>query len=217
MDPYIGWFYRRRAESVIEALKKNRMNGTFLAQAGEAASAVMAMIPEGASVAMGGSVTMAETGVVEALRQGHREGKLKLIDRYEPGLAPEQVMERLRQGLIAEVIVSGINAITEQGELVFVDATCNRVAPILFGPTKVILVAGCNKIVPNLAFAQERIRHFVAPTNAKRIGRKTPCAETGQCADCASPERICNATVVIHKQARAERLHVLLVGADLGY
>jgi hypothetical protein len=161
-------------------------------------------------------VTLFETGVLEALRQAHTRGQLKLVDRFAPGLTPEQSKNLLRAALTADVMVSGVNAVTEQGELVFVDASCTRVAPILYGPAKVILVAGGNKIVPNLANAQERIRHFVAPTNARRLGKKTPCAETGQCADCASPERICNATVVIHKQADPKRLHLLLLGADLG-
>ncbi len=96
------------------------------------------------------------------------------------------------------------------------DASCTRVGPILFGPRQVILVAGCNKIVPNLPYAQERIRHFVAPANAKRLGRKTPSALTGQCLDCQSDDRICNATVVIHKQADPKRLHMVLVGERLG-
>lgn len=109
---------------------------------------------------------------------------MRLIDRYEAGISPAETMVRLKQGLTADVFVSGVNAVTEEGELVFVNATCNRVAPILFGPDKVILIAGCNKIVPNLAHAQKRI---------------------------------CNATVVIHKQARPERLTVILVGAELGY
>jgi hypothetical protein len=213
MDQNVQWFYQKRAESVIEALKKNRMEGMYLAEAGQVADAVMSLIPQGATVGMGGSMTMVETGVLEALRQG----PVQLIDRYQPGISPAETMARLKQGLIADVFVSGVNAITEEGELVFVDATCNRVAPILFGPDKVILIAGCNKIVPNLAFAQERIRHFTAPTNAHRIGRKTPCAVSGHCEDCSSPERICNATVVIHKQARPERLKMILVGAELGY
>ncbi len=213
MDQNVQWFYEKRAESVIEVLKKNRMQGIYLADAAQVAPTVLSLIPQGASVAMGGSMTMVETGVVEALRQGH----LRLIDRYEPGISPAETMARLKQGLGADVFVSGVNAVTEEGELVFVDATCNRVAPILFGPDKVILIAGCNKIVPNLAYAQERIRHFVAPTNARRIGRKTPCAVSGHCEDCSSPERICNATVVIHKQARPERLTVILVGTELGY
>lgn len=213
MDQNVQWFYEKRAESVIEVLKKNRMQGIYLADAAQVAPTVLSLIPQGASVAMGGSMTMVETGVVEALRQG----PLRLIDRYEPGISPAETMARLKQGLGADVFVSGVNAVTEEGELVFVDATCNRVAPILFGPDKVILIAGCNKIVPNLAYAQERIRHFVAPTNARRIGRKTPCAISGHCEDCSSPERICNATVVIHKQARPERLTVILVGTELGY
>ena len=213
MEQNIAWFYERRAESVIEALKKNRINASFVADPAQAAAAVMALIPEGASVGMGGSVTMFQTGLVEALRQG----PVKLIDRYEPNLAPAEMAARFKQALTADVFVSGVNAITEQGELVFVDATCNRVAPILYGPDKVILIAGCNKITPNLAYAQERIRHFVAPTNAKRIGRKTPCAVTGRCEDCASPDRICNATVVIHKQANPQRMHLVLVGGELGY
>lgn len=213
MEANIAWFYQRRAESVVEALQKNRMNASFLAEPAQVAAAVMEMIPQNATVAMGGSVTMFQTGVVDALRQG----PVQLIDRYEPGIPPEEVGARLKRGLTADVFVSGVNAITEQGELVFVDATCNRVAPILFGPDKVIIIAGCNKIVPNLAYAQERIRHFVAPTNAHRINRKTPCAVSGRCEDCASPERICNATVVIHKQANPKRLHLILVGGELGY
>ncbi len=213
MDQNVAWFYEKRAQAVCQALKKNRMSGLFLSQASQVAQQVLAMIPQGSSVGLGGSMTLVETGVVEALRQA----PVKLIDRYAPGLTPSETMARLKQGLTADVFVSGVNAITEQGELVFVDATCNRVAPILFGPSKVILVAGGNKIVPNLAFAQERIRHQVAPANAKRLNRKTPCAQTGQCEDCSSPERICNATVVIHKQVDPERLHLLLVGEALGY
>ena len=107
-------------------------------------------------------------------------------DRYEKGISPEDLASRQRQALLADVFLAGVNAVTEQGELVFVDASCTRVAPILFGPKKVILITGCNKIVPNLAYAQERIRHFVAPANAKRLNKKTPCAQTGQCADCDS-------------------------------
>lgn len=212
MDQSIKWFFEARAQAVIKALNHNRMQADFVSDPGQVAEKVLAMIPPDSSVALGGSMTLFETGVVQALRQA----PLKLIDRFEKDISPAETGDRLRQGLQADYFVSGVNAVTEQGELVFVDASCTRVAPILFGPKKVILVAGCNKIVPNLANAQERIRHFVAPTNAKRLGRKTPCAQTGQCADCDSPDRICNATVVIHKQSDKERLHVMLVGGELG-
>ncbi len=212
MDPTTQWFCETRAQAVIEALKRNRMQASFVPRAEQVAEKVLAMIPPQSSVALGGSMTLFQTGVIDALRQA----PVQLIDRFEKGLSPEQTRDRLRRGLTADYFLAGVNGITEQGELVFVDASGTRVGPILFGPGKVILVAGCNKIVPNLAYAQERIRHYVAPTNARRLGRKTPCAQTGQCADCDSPERICNATVVIHKQADAQRLHLVLVGEELG-
>ena len=210
MDQSVKWFMEKRAEAVMEALKENRMNASFVQDSSQVADAVMKLIPEGSSVALGGSMTVIQTGVLDALRKG----EVDLIDRFEKGIEKDELVSRMRRGLTADAFVSGVNAVTEQGELVFVDATCNRVAPILFGPKKVIIVTGCNKIVPNLAYAQERIRHFVAPANAKRLGRKTPCAETGRCMDCKSPDRICNATVVLHKQADKDRLHVLLVGED---
>ena len=212
MDKNISWFYEKRAQSVIEALKANRMNGYYAPSAAEAAKLALSMIPAGSSVGLGGSMTLFEAGLVEALRQGD----YALVDRYEKGISPAETMARLKQGLSADVFLSGVNAITEDGELYFVDATCNRVAATLFGPDKVILVAGCNKIVPDLEAAQSRIVHFVAPANAHRLGRKTPCAETGQCQDCSSPDRICNASVAIHKQANKDRLHVILVGEDMG-
>ncbi len=213
MTKPVEWFQQKRALAVIEALKKNRMNGSFVEDTSQVPPAVMAMIPSGSKVAMGGSMTLFQTGVVDALRA---RDDIELIDRFEQGISPEETTARLKAGPGADVFLAGVNAITEEGELVFVDASCTRVAPILFGPARVILVTGCNKICPNLAYAQERIRHFTAPANAKRLGRQTPCAETGQCADCSSPERICNATVVIHKQANKDRLHVVFTGGAYG-
>ncbi|MCB2189615.1 MAG: lactate utilization protein [Deltaproteobacteria bacterium] len=213
MDPNVQWFYEKKAAGVIKALQKNRMNGVYVPRAAEVTDQVLGMIPPGASVALGGSLTISETGLLDALRASPN---LELIDRYAPGLSRDEVMERLRQGLTADVFISGVNAITDDGQLFFVDATCNRVAPILFGPRRVILVAGCNKIVPDVWQARTRVIQFAAPANAHRLARKTPCAATGVCADCDSPDRICNATVVIHKQADPQRLTVVLAGESLG-
>jgi hypothetical protein len=213
MDPNIEWFQQQRGRAVVRALAANRMSGELLAGAEQAPQRVLELIPPGSTVALGGSMTLFETGVVEALRASK---ELELIDRFQPGLEPDQVGDRLRRGLTADVFVAGANAVTEAGELVFVDSACTRVAPVLFGPGRVILVAGANKIVPDLSYAQKRIRHFVAPANAKRLGRKTPCAADGRCHDCDSPERICNATVVIHKQAQEGRLFLLLVPGSYG-
>jgi hypothetical protein len=189
------------------------MDGVFIPKASDVADQVMAEIPKGSTVSMGGSVTMVETGVVDALRKAD----VDLLDRYAPDLAPPEVMAILKRGLTSDVVVSGVNAVTEYGELVFIDCTCNRVAPILFGPDKVLLITGANKIVPDVEEGIARIKNFVAPTNAKRLNRKTPCAETSECADCSSPDRICNATVVIHKQLFKNRIKVFIVGEDLGY
>ena len=212
MDPSVRWFMEKRAQAVCQALERNRMTGLYLAEPAQAAEKVLAMIPPGSSVALGGSLTLVESGILEGLRSGD----FRLIDRWEPGLSQEELDRRLRLAFTADFFLAGVNAVTEQGELVFVDASCTRVAPILFGPRRVILVSGCNKIVPNLAYAQERIRHFTAPANAKRLGRKTPCTETGRCQDCSSSDRICNATVVIHKQSDPRRLTLVLVGEALG-
>lgn len=213
MDQNVKWFYRTRAQAVMEALKKNRIQATLVEEAGQVADQVMAMIPDGVTVATGGSMTLVQAGLMDRLRAAD----INFIDRLQPGLSPAQSMELMRQGLSADVFLTGVNALTEQGELVYVDGYGNRAAGVLFGPPKVIIVTGCNKIVPNLAYAQERIRHFVAPTNAKRLNRKTPCAATGQCQDCDSPERICNYTVVVHKQDQADRMHVVLVADELGF
>lgn len=213
MDQNVKWFYETRGRAVIKALEKNRMSGSLLDDRSQVAEAVMAMIPAGSTVAMGGSMTLFETGLIDSLRASN---DIELIDRFEEGISPEEAGRRLRQGLMADVFLSGVNALTEDGELVYVDCNGNRVAAVLFGPKKVIVVTGCNKIVPNLDYAQERIRHFVAPTNAKRLARDTPCAKTGVCADCNSPARICNYTAVIHKQADKDRLHVVLVAEELG-
>ena len=188
------------------------MDGEYIADKTQVAQAVLAEIPQGSKVALGGSMTIAETGVLEALRKAD----INLVDRYSPDIPKEKMMSVLKEGLTSDVFVSGVNGISESGELVFVDAYCNRVAPILFGPDKVILISGANKITPDVESALTRITHYVAPTNSHRLSRKTPCAETGVCQDCSSPDRICNATVVIHKQAQKDRIKLFLVGEELG-
>lgn len=214
MDENIKWFYQTRAKAVMESLKANRINASYLPDPTQVVQYVLGMIPAQASVAVGGSMTMVETGLLDALRSS---SDLRFIDRYEAGIGPDQTMERLREGLTADVFVSSVNAITEDGQLLFVDGNCNRVSSILFGTKKVILVAGCNKICADTNSGLDRITYISAPANAKRLARKTPCTKTGRCEDCSSPERICNATVIVHKQADPQRMHVVLVGADLGY
>ncbi len=132
-------------------------------------------------------------GVPDALRAGN----WKLIDRYRTASWEEQ-MSRYREALDADVFVTGTNAITRAGQLVDMDSSGNRVAATIFGPRKVIVVAGANKVVENLDAAFARIRE-IAPLNCRRLGHKTPCAETGRCSDCMIPERMCNYIGVVNQ------------------
>jgi len=115
--------------------------------------------------------------------------------------------------------VTSVNAITLDGRLVDLDGIGNRVAGTIFGPKKAILVVGMNKVAANLEAAMARVKHYAAPVNARRLSYKVPCAETGMCSDCNSPQRICNVWMIIEGQmaAAAGRIHVKLVGEELGY
>jgi len=142
---------------------------------------------------------------------------VKLVDPYQAGLSREEGLERRRQGMTADVMIASANAITLDGKLVNLDGMGNRVAAMAFGPRKVILVVGMNKVAPDLDSAIARVKHYAAPVNAIRLGIPTPCVETGLCADCKSPQRICNIWTIIEGHMVKDRIHVKLVGENLGY
>ena len=120
-------------------------------------------------------------------------------------------------GFDADIMITSTNAITLDGKLVNLDGLGNRVAAMIFGPQKVILVVGMNKVVPDLESAMARVKHYSAPVNAVRMNIKTPCAESGICSDCKTPARFCNIWSIIEGQRIKGRIHVKLVGEDLGY
>lgn len=166
------------------------------------------------SVSFGDSMTLYATGIIDWLR--NRNDGL-LIDTFEPGQPFRELIERRRQALTCELFMTGANAVTEDGTLHWLDMIGNRIAPIAFGPKKVILTIGRNKIVKDSEAAYTRIREIAAPQNVSRHeGFKTPCAITGKCHDCASPHRICNERLIIHKCHPKERITVLLIDQDLG-
>jgi hypothetical protein len=142
---------------------------------------------------------------------------VKVMDPYQPGLSPEEAMELRRQGMLADVMIASSNAITLDGKLVNLDASGNRIAAMTFGPRKVILVVGMNKVALNLESAMARVKQYAAPVNVMRLGYKNPCAETGVCTDCQSPQRICNMWSIIEGHTAKGRIHVKLVGENLGY
>ncbi len=207
-------FRRRLAEQLIPRLEKRRFEASFAETAAQAKKEVLAMIPQGSMVYRCGSMTLSQTGFWEevAALPG-----VDLIDPYLPGMALEESLELRRTGLTADIMVASSNAITLDGRLVNLDGTGNRVAAMCFGPRKVILVVGMNKVAADLESAKQRVKHWAAPINAMRLNLKTPCTATGLCADCNSPQRICYMWTVHEGHMIRNRIHVKLVGEDLGY
>lgn len=210
-------------EKTIEALKSNRMDVHYVRTAEEAKALALSMIPEGSICVNGGSVTLAETGIIDALKNGN----YNYVDRMIPDLTQEQKDEAMRAAFGADFYLSSANAITEDGELYNVDGNSNRVAALLWGAKNVIVVAGINKLVKNLDEAVLRVKTVAAPKNAVRLSCNTPCAKLGHCISlernggmtdgCKTPARICANFTVMAYQRHASRVKVILVEESLGY
>ena len=210
-------------EKTLNALRANRMDAYYVETAEEAKALALSLIPEGSSCASGGSVTLAETGIIDALKNGN----YTYIDRMIPDLTPEQREEAMRAAFSADVYLASANAITEDGELYNVDGNSNRVAALLYGAKSVVIVAGINKLVKDLDEAVLRVKTVAAPKNAKRLSCDTPCAKLGHCISlernggmtdgCKTPARICANFTVMAYQRHVSRVKVILVGEELGY
>ena len=212
MTEFHDWYHGLQIERTLAALRKNHFDARFVPGAKEALKEIFSIIPEHARVGVGGSLTLTQIGFFEEAAKH----PVTLMNPSPTDLTPEEFIERRREILLADVFLSSSNAVTEDGLLYNIDATGNRVAAMTFGPKRVILVCGVNKLVRDLGEAQRRVQEWAAPMNAKRLKRKTPCAETGVCSDCASPERICNIYTVLAKKTLRTDLTVLLVGVPLG-
>ncbi len=214
MDVHQIKYRQKLAEHLIKNLTKRRMEASFAPTAAQAKEEVVAMIPEGSTVSRCGSMSLVEMGLWEELA---KKPGVQVIDPFIPGLTPGESYALRRQGLLADYMITSTNALTMDGRLVNLDATGNRVAGMCFGPEKVIVVAGLNKVTPDLDSALARVKHHAAPINAIRVNMPTPCGETGICQDCKSPQRICNMWSIIEGHLIQNRIHVKLVGEDLGY
>lgn len=221
MDKHQKEAVRQQAAAVIDKLLKNNMQGYYVDSAADVPAQVAQLLHEGDMVAVGGSMTLEQCGVLSLLR----EGKYRFLDRYASGLTPEQVQKIYRASFDADAYLCSANAVTMQGELYNVDGNSNRVAAICYGPRSVILVVGCNKIVPDIPSAIARVKQHAAPANAVRLSCETYCAKTGVCKGlsgdmtdgCASSARICCSYVVSAHQRIPGRIKVILVGEPLGY
>jgi hypothetical protein len=202
------------AREIIQNLEKRRMSGSYAPSAAQAAEEIIAMIPESATVYRGGSMTTVALGLWEKLS---KMPGIRVLDPYKPGLAPEDAFKVRLEGMAADVMIASSNAITLDGKLVNLDATGNRIAAMSFGPKKVLLVVGMNKVAPDLESAMARVKHYSAPVNTIRLGFANPCKEKGLCFDCKTAQRICNMWSIIEGHMIQDRIHVKLIGENLGY
>jgi hypothetical protein len=207
-------FREKVGQEIIKALEKRRMAGTYAPTIAQAREEVAALIPDGSSVFRCGSTSLVEMGLWERLKDNPR---ITVIDPYLPEYSLEEGLETRRRGLTADFMIASSNAITLDGKLVNLDGMGNRVAAMTFGPRKVILVVGMNKVATTLEEALNRTKQVAAPMNCIRMNIANPCRETGLCSDCHTPTRICNMWSIIEGQAVKDRIHVKLVGENLGF
>jgi hypothetical protein len=206
---------RLQAETIIKNFKKRGMEGAYFDTCREAVEEICRMIPAGSLVGLGGSETIIESGLLAALRQMD----IRLLDRYQEGVSKEAVDEMRRQGLLADIFICSSNAVSADGKLVNMDGTGNRVAALIYGPKKVIVVAGMNKVAIDAPAAIARVRNQAAPPNSLRVGVATPCSLKGFCQDpyCQPPNRICCQLVITEASMTPGRITVVLVDEVLGY
>lgn len=197
------------AQKVIEGLKSRNMSGYYCADRAEALQKALELIPEGSSVTMGGAMSAHEIGLVEAIRSGN----YRFIDRADY----DDLRAALLDAYDADVFLSSVNAMSEDGVLVNIDGNANRVSAIAHGPKKVVFIVGMNKVCDDVDGAMKRARNVAAPINAQRFGLSTPCSATGACANCKSPDTICCQFLITRFSRHAGRIHVILVNDALGY
>ena len=198
---------------VVAKLKKNGMEALYFSTAEEAKEEVLRRIPSGATVGAGGSVTLRQMGLLEALEErGH-----EVYDHWREGLTPEGRLEVGRKHPRSDVFITSTNALTLDGKLINVDATGNRITSMIMGPEKVLVITGVNKIVKNLNQGLARLKK-IAPLNCQRRKDPTPCVQDLTCHDCDTPARICRVTTIIERRPGAMKdFTVILVGEELGY
>ncbi len=205
-------YVRARCATAVKALEGREFDARFFPTREEAVVAVAEVVGPDAAVGCGGSWTVRQIGLLEALRERGNQ-----VFAHEADMDFEETTRVRKQALLCPVYLSGANAITMRGEIVNTDGIGNRVAGISFGPGKVVVVAGYNKLVPDLDAAFERIREIAAPVNAARYGGDVPCVEKGRCYECTKPASICRITTIIRQRPMMTDFKVFLIGETLGF
>lgn len=200
------------AATIIKNLGERNMTGYYAENKEEALKIALSLIPEGSSVTKGGSFSCDEIGLTDAVKNGN----YNFIDRSK-AKTPQEVVNAYRQAYSANVYIGSTNAISEDGILVNIDGTGNRVSAYAYGPDKLVLIVGMNKVAKDLDAAMKRARGEAAPINTQRFGLKTPCLKAGKCFDCKSPDTICCQFLITRFSRIAGRIHVILVNESLGF
>ncbi len=212
MTKFHSHYYEARAKVLIKNLQSRRFEAYFCLTKEEAKEKALSLIPGGVTVGWGGAVSAEQIGLLDAVRTGN----FQAIDR-DTAKTPDERLAMMKQAMLAHTFITGANALSMDGQMVNIDGTGNRVAPIVYGPDSIIVIAGMNKVEENLEAAMARARNVAAPINAQRFPVQTPCKLTGVCADCKSPDCICNQVLVTRNSKPAGRIKIILVGETLGF
>jgi hypothetical protein len=213
VDSYQGWLWRKLGENCVENLRKHGFGAHLVETVDDARELILNMVEDYETFGFGGSDTTRTLGVEEELK---KRGKI-IYDHWQDGLSEEEDLAiRLQQGR-CDCFLCSANAVAATGEVVNVDGIGNRTNGMSFGPKKVLIVAGMNKVAHDLDGALRRIREVAGPMRAKSLGMQTPCAETGFCTDCNAPQRICRITTILHRQPMRTDVSVILINRALGF
>lgn len=212
MTEYQKLYYEKRGQALVKNLQQRQFEAYYCADKAEALAKALTLIPEGSSVGWGGCASVSQIGLLDAVR----DGSYNVIDR-DTASSQEERMELMRKCLLADVFLTGANAISMDGHMVNIDGMGNRVSAIVFGPRSVIVVAGMNKVVDTVEDAVVRARTVAAPINKQRFPASTPCRVNGKCADCKSDGSICNQILITRSCRPAGRIKFILVGEELGF
>lgn len=213
MEENLERLLKVKENQLIKAFENNNMSCMIVKNKEELQTYLKSILVNQKKVAVGGSVTLNQLGVIDLIRQSD----VDFVDRYAPELSREEMMDKFREGLLSDIFITSTNAMTLDGCLYNVDNTGNRVSAMIFGPKEVIVIAGMNKLCVDEQEAIKRIREYSAPANAMRLNKKTPCTKTGTCMDCHSHDRICSSYVKLGHQTQVNRIKVILVEENLGY
>jgi len=204
-------YYQKRGELLVRNLQSRHYEAYFCETKEQALEKALELIPKGATVGWGGAMSAKEIGLLDAMNNG----EYNAIDRDKTS-SPEERKQAMKNCLLADVFITGANALSMDGQMVNIDGNGNRVAAIVYGPESIIVVAGMNKVVDTLESAVIRARTIAAPLNMQRFALQTPCAVTGTCGNCKSEGCICNQILITRNSKPAGRIKVILVGEDLG-